>query len=207
LVVEPEVVISEDEEAAVSRCQAGEREAYGLIVERYGGLLYGTAYLMLRDRGQAEDATQEAFLAAWRSIRTFSAGRSLRPWLLRILVNQVRQSRRRKLLPLVPWPQTHGPAANSATEPEQAAEKGWERHEVRQALSALPGDSARIVVLRFFAELSVPEIGDVLGVPEGTVKSRLHRALRKLEGELTRRHVVETSERLGNTRQERRANQ
>lgn len=175
----------DDEQDAVRRCQAGDAAAFELIVERYGGLLTGTAYLMLRDRSEAEDAVQDAFVSSWRGIGTFDAGRPLRPWLVRVLVNEVLQRQRRKVLPVVGEADERLAGLKSAeVGPEQVAERAWERAEMAGALAALPEEAARVVVLRYFSELSTAEVAEALGVPEGTVKSRLHRALGTLREEL-----------------------
>jgi RNA polymerase sigma-70 factor (ECF subfamily) len=73
--------------------------------------------------------------------------------------------------------------------PERSAEQAWQREQLRAAVSRLRPDMARIVVLRYFAELSLTEVAEATGVPEGTVKSRLHRALRTLRAELESRVV------------------
>jgi RNA polymerase sigma-70 factor (ECF subfamily) len=158
-------------------------------VERYSDLLYGTAYLMLRNRGHAEDAVQEAFVSAWRGIDTFRPEAELRPWLLRILVNHVLQRRRHKVLGLVTLPEFGLEIADSTPGPELSAERNWERRELSRALSKLPAKYARPLILRFFSELSQAEVALALQIPEGTVKSRLHRALQELHRELLRRKV------------------
>jgi hypothetical protein len=93
----------EDERRAVLARRAGDRDAFRLIVERYGDLLYGTAYLMLGDRARAEETVQDALVDAWRGLDQFAETRPLRPWLLRVLVNRVMQVRRRKLFGLIPF--------------------------------------------------------------------------------------------------------
>ena len=175
----------DDEQDAVRRCQAGDAGAFALIVERYGSLLYGTAVLMLRDRTEAEDAVQDAFVDGWRGLGTFDVTRPLRPWLLRVLVNQVLKRQRRKALPAAAAGDERliGLASGDAG-PERLAERAWEHRAMAGALAALPADAAQVVVLRFFSELSTAEVAQVLDVPEGTVKSRLHRALRALRDEL-----------------------
>jgi RNA polymerase sigma-70 factor, ECF subfamily len=176
----------DDERDAVRRCQDGDASAFELIVERYGSLLTGTAYLMLRDRGEAEDAVQDAFVSSWRGIGTFDSARPLRPWLVRVLVNEVLQRQRRKALPVAAAGEARlAGLVSGEVGPERAAEGAWEREEMAAALARLPGEAARVVVLRYFSELSNSEVGEVLGVPEGTVKSRLHRALGRLREELT----------------------
>ena len=88
-----------DEIEVVTECQRGNRDAFRLIVESYGDTLYGTAYLMARDRSAAEDIVQSALLLAWKGIPKFKAGTNLKAWLVRILVNQVVSERRRKRHP------------------------------------------------------------------------------------------------------------
>src|SRR5208283_3044182 len=73
----------------IRRCQAGDREAFRAVVEKYQDVLYGTAYLMTGSKTTAEDHVQEAFLAAWKGIGNFRTGYPLKPWLVRILVNKV----------------------------------------------------------------------------------------------------------------------
>jgi RNA polymerase sigma-70 factor (ECF subfamily) len=176
--------ISDDEVAAVRDCQSGHAEAFRLIVDEYGQMMQGTAYLMLGNRGDAEDATQDAFVSAWRGLDRFDSSRPLRPWLMRILVNEVRQRRRRRLLRLVPLGEPSMSLPSLEAGPERSLEQAERREELRAAIGTLPPDTARIVILRYFAELSLGEIAQATGAPEGTVKSRLHRALRKLRDEL-----------------------
>ena len=178
----------EEEQAAIRRCQDGDSSAYQLIVGRYANVLFGTALLMLRNRDQAEDAVQEAFVSAWRGLGTFKSDRSIRPWLVRILINAVLQKKRRKLLNLIALPLDAEPAEPSIG-PEALTEKAWERDEVRLALAELPDDFSRVVILRFYAELPISEIAVALNIREGTVKSRLHRALQKLQKSLERRQI------------------
>ena len=175
----------DDERDAVLRCQAGDAGAFELIVGWYGDLLLGTAVLMLRDRGEAEDAVQDAFVSSWRGMGSFDATRPLRPWLVRVLVNEVLQRQRRKVLPVAAAGEERLASLESReVGPERVAERAWERRELAGVLAALPVEAARVVVLRYFSELSIAEMAEVLGVPEGTVKSRLHRALGTLRGEL-----------------------
>ena len=163
----------------VQRCQAGEREPFRLLVERYGDVVFGTAVLMTHDRPLAEDMTQEAFLHAWRGIRGFRLGSPFRPWLLRILVNRITSHRRRRVFNLVPLPWgERAPAPNPG--PELVVERNEKHAEVRSAIARLPEEQQRVLVLRYDAELTVPGIAQAMGLAEGTVKSRLHRALARL---------------------------
>ena len=171
-----------NDEEAVRRCQDGDREAFRHLVERYKDVLYGTACLMTGNASVAEEHVQESFLSAWRGIGGFRVGRPLKPWLVRILVNTVMGQRRRRAIPTTPLEEaTHsGDAGNPADSVESVASQ----LEVRQAIAALSEEHKQVVMLRYFTDLSVPQVAQVLGCREGTVKSRLHRALRHLRAEM-----------------------
>jgi RNA polymerase sigma factor (sigma-70 family) len=170
------------EEEAVRRCQTGDREAFRWLVERYQDLLYGTAFLMTRDEALAEDMVQEAFLAAWRGIRGMDPRRPVRPWLVRILVNRVLSRQRRHSLPSVPLDEATPLAGGVGA--EEAAITQALRHSVRRALLSLPSADQHLLLLHYYTGLTLPEVARVLGWREGTVKSRLHRALGRLRAAL-----------------------
>ena len=170
-----------EDDQAIARCQEGDREAFRHLVERYKDVLYGTAILMTGNRAVAEEMVQEAFLSAWRGIGGFEQGRPAKPWLTRILVNGALARRRKRAVSTVPMTDSDQPDADSSSDELDALES---RAVVRQALAQLDADQHRIVVLRYFAELTVPEIASSMGLKEGTVKSRLHRALARLREHL-----------------------
>ena len=166
------------EQTIIQRCQQGDREAFHWLVQQYGDLAMRLAYIRTRDREQAEDIIQDAFIAAWRAMPLFQAGRPFRPWLLRIVLNQCNMSLRRKTLSTVPLEQTTLYAQNS--DPEQRAAHDEARLHLRTALATLPDEQRQVVDLRYFADLSVPEIAQIIDCPLGTVKSRIHRGLASL---------------------------
>ena len=171
------------EAEAIRLCQEGSPDAFRHLVERHQNTLYGTAVLMTGDRSVAEEHVQEAFLSAWRGIRRFRRDRPFKPWVVRILVNRIVSSRRRNRVPTAPLDDAErvtGPA--DVLESAMSAER---RDEVQAALGRLSPRHHQVVVLRYFAELSVSEVAAALGVREGTVKSRLSRALSRLREELT----------------------
>ncbi len=170
------------EAEAIRLCQEGSRDAFRHIVEQHQNTLYGTAVLMTGDRAAAEEHVQEAFLSAWRAIRGFHRGRPFKPWIVRILVNRILSSRRTRRLPTAPLEDAErvtGPA--DVLESAMSAER---RDEVQAALGRLSPQHHQVVVLRYFAELSLREVAEAIGVREGTVKSRLSRALSRLREEL-----------------------
>ena len=163
---------------AVQLCQDGSVDAFRHVVERYQDVLYGTAYLMTSNGAIAEECVQESFLSAWRGIGGFRSGSPLKPWLVRILVNTVLDLRRRRNLPTE--------YIESATLPgeDDPAKQVSDREAIRQALAVLPEEQRQVVMLKYFTGMSTSETAEALGCAEGTVKSRLHRALQHMRIEL-----------------------
>ncbi|NQW17548.1 MAG: sigma-70 family RNA polymerase sigma factor [Chloroflexi bacterium] len=166
---------------AVKLCQEGHKGAFKGIVEQYGDLMYGTALMMTRDRMLAEDIVQDALILAWKSIRKFEPGTNLKAWLMTILVNRVKSIMRRRRPTEISSTEYYEEPYSSFNSLD-AVITAEDADRIRSALSELPFEPRQAVVLRFYAEMSVPEIARTLGWKEGTVKSRLHRALRQLQG-------------------------
>ncbi|MFC1910377.1 RNA polymerase sigma factor [Chloroflexota bacterium] len=177
--------MNESKEAAlVRRYQSGDEEAFRMLVEQYRSALFGTAFLMTRDRGLAEDAVQETLVQMWKHLPSLRIGGSIKIWLIRIVVNEVKQQFRKKRVPTVPL-ELVAEEMNGLNEVETAIMRDEEHQQIKQALEMLPSEQREAVVLRYFSELTVPEVARVLGKREGTVKSRLSRALDRL-GEILR---------------------
>ena len=170
------------EDEAVLRCQDGDRDAFRYLVEQYKDVLHGTAYLMTGNRALAEEQVQEAFLSAWQGIRGFQLGRPFKPWLVRILINAVLGQRRRRALTTVPLEESDRPEDSPSV--DEAVEALADRQSVRRALTGLPPDQRQVVVLRYFADLTVRQVAQAMGIREGTVKSRLHRSLQQMRRQL-----------------------
>jgi len=177
--------LNESQEAAlIRRCQAGDKEAFSTLVEQYRSILFGTAYLMMQDCGLAEDAVQEALIKIWKYLPSFRLKSSLKTWLVRIVVNEVKQQFRKKQVPTVPLEQASEVAAD-LDKAEAVMIRNEESQLLRRTLEMLPQEQRETVVLRYFSELTIPEIAAVTGQREGTIKSRLSRALSRL-GEILR---------------------
>ena len=186
------------ESEAVARCQNGDRDAFRHLVDRYRDLLFGTAVLMTGNRATAEEQVQEAFLSAWRGIRGFHLGRPVKPWFLRILVNTVLSWRRKRSVPTVPLTD-RGPQEPDTSEgdPAETLDALERRLSVRRAIANLSPDHRQVVALRYFACLTVPEVARTLGIRQGTVKSRLSRALGNLRRQLEQEEFNASSEKGG----------
>lgn len=170
-----------DEAEAIRRARQGDAGAFRWLVERDGDLVRRTAYLLVYDAGLAEDLAQEAFLSAWQGLRGFRTATGFRPWVLRILMNKVSSHRRKRRLGLALDRLRPGrEPADPAPDPSTLALRSEDRRELAAAVETLPPGWKRMVVLRYYSGLSVPEVAVVLGVAEGTVKSGLHRALGRL---------------------------
>lgn len=173
------------EAVLIRRCQAGDKEAFRMLVEQYRSVLFGTAYLMMRDRGLAEDAVQEALIQVWKHLPSFHLKSSIKTWLVRIVINEVKQQFRKKKLPVIPL-ESVNEETGMPDEADTALIRSEERLSLRLALNRLQPDQREAVVLRYYSELTVPEIAAVTDQREGTIKARLSRALDHL-GEILSR--------------------
>ena len=177
----PPVVVrrtNEEETELVRRAQAGDRAAFGRLVERYAGQARRLCRAVLRDPDDADDAAQDAFLSAWVKLGQFDPGRPLGPWLLRITANSARDRRRRRTVR-----QTETLAESMPSEgrlPDAEMDRMLLGTRLRAALDDLPVRGRAAVVLFDVLGYSHAEIAGILGVPEGTVRSDVHHARRRL---------------------------
>lgn len=164
-----------DDVALVERTAAGEAAAFEVLVHRYERVLFSVALRMLGDYDDARDATQAAFVKAYRRIGGFDRRFRFFSWMYRILLNECLNTKRGRRLyePL-------DPDLAAGGGPLEALEAGERRRRVQRALMALPVEYREVVVLRHFAELSYDGIAATLGVPAKTVKSRLYTARQRL---------------------------
>ena len=175
-----------DDSGLVARAQRGDAAAYEEIVHRYQQVAFRTAYVITGSAADAEDAAQEGFVKAYRALDRFRYGADLRPWLLRIVANEarnrVRSSGRRQRLELR---LTEGfRPGDAAPSPEAVALAGDERRRLLAMVNSLSDDDRLVIAARYFLELSGEETASVLGIAEGTVKSRLSRALARLRAKV-----------------------
>jgi RNA polymerase sigma-70 factor (ECF subfamily) len=163
--------------------QAGDRDAFGELVRRYTGQARRVARAVLGNESDADDAAQDAFLAALRYLGRYDPDRPFGPWLMRIVANAAADWRRRRTVratEAIPL-QT----ADTAPGPERQALRRELRDELKRALAGLP-ERRRIAVVLFDVEgYSHQEIADVLNVPVGTVRSDVYHARRALRAALS----------------------
>ncbi len=171
----------------VERASRGDVSAYEEIVRRHQRTAFRVAYLICGSKEDAEEATQDAFVKAYPALPRFRRGAPLRPWLLQIAANEARNRRtasgRRAGLPLR---LEREPPSGAAPSPEGAALAAAEHRELLETLERLPRKHREVVTCRFLLDLSEAETAAALGCREGTVKSRLARALTGLRAELSK---------------------
>jgi RNA polymerase sigma-70 factor (ECF subfamily) len=184
--------------AIVDAVIAGDREAYRQLVEREAASVVRACHRVLGDLHEAEDAAQEAFVMAYRSLASWRGDGPFGAWLTRIAVRiAVRQAGRRKTVAWLDMERvasgaTDDPtsasvasasvAAAGRTDPSILTARAERAADVRTAVAALPEPYREVVVLRFFGDLSLEEIARQVDRPIGTVKTHLHRGLLRLRG-------------------------
>jgi RNA polymerase sigma-70 factor (ECF subfamily) len=172
----------------VERARAGDHEAYGELVTMHQAAAFRVAYLLLGSEADAQDAAQEGFVRAYLALDRFRAGEPFRPWLLTVVANEARNRRRSRirregLLERV-TSAVRGAGRHEAQAPELLALAGETQAEVRAALATLDEGERLVVTCRYLLDLSEAETAAILAIPAGTVKSRLHRGLRRLRDRL-----------------------
>jgi RNA polymerase sigma factor (sigma-70 family) len=176
---EASTVHAPSDEQVLEAVGRGDDDALGVLYDRFGQLAYRLAYRILRDQALAEDAVQEAFLTVWRSADSYKRERA-KPstWILTVVhrraVDLVRREQRRRGEPLETAPEpTAGPADEDASLRDRRAA-------VQSALRELPGDQRQALELAYYGGLTQSELAERLGVPLGTVKSRMFAGLGRL---------------------------
>jgi RNA polymerase sigma factor (sigma-70 family) len=166
----------------VARARRGDADAYASLVTAHQEMAFRTAYLVVRDAAEAEDAAQEAFVRAYRALGRFRDGEPFRPWMLRIVVNAARNRRRAagRRAGLQLRAEAAAPRDLTAASAEAAALAADRRRRLLDAVNALPPDDRLVIGARYFLDLPEAEIATMAGVPRGTVKSRLSRARGRL---------------------------
>ncbi len=177
-----------DDASLVEACRAGRTEAYGELVARHQDRLYPMVLRLVGSREDALDVLQDAFTRGFEKLDQYRGGSSFYTWIYRIAVNQavsrLRRGRLRRTLRLLDLrggrPIHDPPDESPSSVPSHAAERAEREAMVESALAALEPDHRAVVILKDFEGRRYEEIGELLGIPVGTVRSRLHRARQQL---------------------------
>jgi RNA polymerase sigma-70 factor (ECF subfamily) len=171
-----------DEEALVEAAQRGNLDAFNELILYYQNQVYNLAYHIMHDAAAADDATQEAFISAYRALDKFRGG-SFRAWLLRIVSNACYDElRRRKRRPAVSWEdfgdleqEANPHLVDESETPEESIQREDLRKLLDHTLSMLPEEQSLAIVLVDRLGYSYEEAAEAMEVPLGTIKSRLYR--------------------------------
>ena len=178
-----------DEAATVVEARKGDREAFGALVIAYQRRAYAIAYGFVRNREDALELAQESFARAYRAMPRFDTDLPFFPWFYRIIrntcLNHLKKKRRHGETSLDSLCESGYDVADSGEDPMRAAALSDLRRAIATAMDRLSPEHSEILMLRHFQELSYAEIAACLGVPQGTVMSRLHAARRSLRAELS----------------------
>lgn len=174
-----------DEKQLIRHAQKGDLEAFNRLVLAYQDAIYSHAYRLLGERSAADDATQEAFIAAYKTIKTFRGG-SFRAWLFRIVTNQcydeLRRRQRQPTTPLEPLTaddeeiETPKWIGDSTNTPEESFDQQALSDAIQSCLNELPLEFRSVLLLVDVQGMDYAEAAQTLGKPLGTIKSRLSRA-------------------------------
>ena len=181
-----------DEGELIREVRSGNTEAFEYFVRRYQRRITRVAYRLLKDVGEADSAAQESFLRAYQSLDQFREGSTFETWLTRICINWCKDRLKRRRLVLYfherpAEPEDSGPR-DTVPHPDPSPERRTLSREIRDrlraAMTALSPRQRTVFVLKHFEELSIPEIAELTGLDNGTIKSHLFRAAQKMRERL-----------------------
>ncbi len=177
------MIVADGELELVQRSLDGDLEAWGEVVHRYKDAVFGVALAILRNRADAEDAAQEGFIRAYQQLHRYDLSRRFSTWLFTVSAN-VARNMLRKRRPEPPqrfnWPE----------DPADVTRVEEVREVVRRSVWSLPDSYREPLVLRYWHELDVADIAQVLGMRVGTVKTRLYRGRALVKAQLTEQGVM-----------------
>jgi len=182
------------DEELFEQFRSGNGEGFEKLVHRYEGELFGYLNRYLHNRSQAEDVFQNCFMQVYQKAGLFEKGKTFRPWLYSIAthlaIDETRRSKRRTTLSLdKSSSQDPGEGKNNLLEglessenrPDRLAMEEEKKEQVRKVVDSLPEQFRQVLILAYFQELKYQEISEVLEIPLGTVKSRLHSAIERFQ--------------------------
>jgi RNA polymerase sigma factor (sigma-70 family) len=171
----------------IERCKQGDMEGFGLLFETYSRTIHQTAYLITRNNSLAEDITQETIIHLFTNIRHYKEEYSFENWLFRVTVN-VTKNALRKQNGILGWKKTSSLLFNNEIDnntPDVIFQQKENKTEMFDQIVKLPYKIRIVIILKYFNALSQEDIADVLKVPLGTVKWRIHYALSKLKSKMS----------------------
>lgn len=159
-----------EEELLVKRAKKGDKDAFVALIEKYKVPMYRLALAIVRSKVESEDVLSETILKAYEKLKTLREPSFFKTWIMRIIINESNQNlrSRKKIVPLTDWNK------------EAKIQPLTTNIELEELIQKLPKELRIVMVLFYFEQWTIKEISELLRLPEGTVKNRLHRARKKL---------------------------
>ena len=174
-----------DEQQLILQVKEGSHEAFRILVERYMKMAYNIAYGFMNNHDDADDVAQESFVKVYESISSFRGDSTFNTWLYRIVTNHsLNRLRQKKNSNLAKTNLFNNPIFFSTTQPAEAG-LNESREIIERTLHELPTLQRAAVILRHFNGLSTKQVGKILQCSEGTVKTHLHRGLKKMRSKMS----------------------
>ena len=188
----------DEQQRLVTRALEGDKEAFGEIVHQYSALMLRTAWVIVGDRDIAEDTVQDALIQAWQHLPSLREASALRPWLMRIVVNQCISFKRHlarstAFIRQALSEQATDLAAQVADDHKGRIEQDWD---VAHAIEHLPAKQRAVIMLHYYQGMTLPEMSEALQTSENTLKKRIQAALANLRSVL---HAADIDESLDNS--------
>jgi RNA polymerase sigma-70 factor, ECF subfamily len=182
------------QEKLVERALQGDKEAFGEIINQYNALMMRTAYMIVGDRDIAEDAVQDALIQAWQHLAGLRESGALRPWLMRIVVNQCISYKRKATRAAAFVRQSLADqstqfAAEVADDHKGRLERDWD---LAETVKKLPAKQQAVIILHYYQGMTLPSMAQALHVSENTLKKRIQAALSNLRRVLHPDNMAET---------------
>lgn len=186
--------VAADDHQLIAACLQGRTEAFGELVRRYQDRLYNTVYRMLDNADDAQDVVQDAFLHAWQALDRFQGNSLFFTWLYRIAMNSAISLKRKQRVTLRleggPPDEDREPRDPSdLSRPDHAMEKAEQERQLQEALNRLSPEHRAVLIMKDIEGQKYETMADILQVPIGTIRSRLHRARLELRDLLRQNDV------------------
>ena len=169
------------EKKMIIRCLSGDQEAFRTLFDHYFSELYRTAYVLMKSPADADDVVQETFIRGFRSLEQYDINRPFRPWIQRILVNVCKDQWKKRKWFFLPLEKAYDICDSKALCPESESIKDEELQDLTDAVRKLSPKHQSVVALYFICGMRIAEVSETLEIPPGTVKSRLHHAVKSLK--------------------------
>ncbi|MMZ46040.1 ECF RNA polymerase sigma factor SigW [compost metagenome] len=174
----------------VAETLAGSREAYKELYDYTIHTVYKSVHFLLEEKADVDDVVQEIYIQVYKSLETFDTNRSFQPWLMGIVMRQIRAYRRKRWMRMRITSKAESLEHHAAFDFSEEIVDKVANHVLLQAVQQLSFKLKQVIVLHYLHEYSQEEIANILDIPLGTVKSRIHAALQKLRSKERQGHFL-----------------